>query len=73
MFKFMIVAFCCVNLCEEISGQYRGRYGHPEERGPHFEGDILMTPQGRNGMTSEALRWPKGEIPYEIGNGFSRF
>lgn len=49
-----------------------GRYGNPEERGPYFEGDMLMPLGGRSGMKSEAYRWARGEIPYEISEAFSR-
>jgi hypothetical protein len=43
---------------------------NPEELGLYLEGDI-MARNSRNGLTSEAARWPGGVIPFEIGGYFS--
>ncbi|XP_050736686.1 zinc metalloproteinase nas-4-like [Eriocheir sinensis] len=46
-----------------------------EEVGKHFEGDIILPLPGldRSGLIDEKYRWPNGEVPYEIGDGFSEY
>jgi hypothetical protein len=44
---------------------------NPEELGLYLEGDIMVR-NSRNGLNSEAARWPGGVIPYEIVGYFSK-
>lgn len=46
--------------------------GNPEEQGPYFEGDIIIS-DARNGVRLPGQRWPKGIIPYEIEGKFCEF
>ena len=55
------------------SRKYASLYGNPEERGPYLEGDLLIPLNSKNGIKSQALRWPRGEIPFEIRGSFSKF
>jgi hypothetical protein len=54
-----------------VAAWRNGSEVNPEELGLYLEGDI-MTRNSRNGLTSEAARWPGGVIPYEIGGYFSK-
>lgn len=47
-------------------------YGNPEEQGPYFEGDIIIS-NARNGAVSPKQTWINGIIPYEIDGEFSEF
>jgi hypothetical protein len=45
-----------------------------EEMENYFQGDILPSKTGRNGIISEAARWPNGIIPYTISDeDFSQY
>lgn len=50
---------------------YRRKSGNPEERGPYLEGDLLIPYKSKNGISSQAYRWPNKQIPYEISGKFS--
>ncbi|XP_053667785.1 hatching enzyme 1.2 [Anopheles marshallii] len=42
-----------------------------EELGSYVEGDILIDrPDGRNGLSNTAARWPKGVVPFVISGNF---
>lgn len=47
-----------------------GMIGNPEEQGPYFEGDLIMT-EGRNGVTSATQLWTKAKVPFEMSGSFS--
>lgn len=51
---------------------YKRKSGNPEERGPYLEGDLLIPIKSRNGINSQAYRWPNKQIPYEISGRFSK-
>ena len=44
---------------------------NPEETGPYLEGDLLIPTKGRNGMTSQSLRWKNRVVPYVIRGLYS--
>lgn len=48
-----------------------GMIGNPEEQGPYFEGDLIMT-EGRNGVTSTEQLWTKAIVPFQIAGSFSK-
>lgn len=51
---------------------FRRQSGNPEERGPYLEGDLLIPIKSKNGISSQAYRWPNKQIPYEISGRFSK-
>lgn len=55
------------------SRRYAANHGNAEERGPYLEGDLLIPINPKNGIQLKSLRWPKGQIPYEIIGSFSNF
>ncbi|KAL7629959.1 UNVERIFIED_CONTAM: hypothetical protein RMT77_019922 [Armadillidium vulgare] len=40
------------------------QYGNIDERGPYYQGDILLQPSSRVGINPESLRWPGGVVYY---------
>lgn len=47
------------------------RYGHPEERSGHLEGDILVNMNSRNGLSDARTRWPNKVLPFVIDPHYS--
>lgn len=46
---------------------------NPEELGSYLQGDLLVNrPLGKNGLTDETTRWPKGIVPFKISGNFSK-
>lgn len=48
------------------------KFGHPEERSGQFQGDILIHPTQRNGLSDLNTRWPGGVLPFVIDPTFSK-
>ncbi|XP_041788195.1 zinc metalloproteinase nas-4 isoform X2 [Anopheles merus] len=45
--------------------------GNVEELGSYVEGDMLIDrPEGRNGLSNTATRWPNGVVPFVISGNF---
>lgn len=40
----------------------------PELTAGYFEGDIVLDPQGRNGLINETYRWPDNIVYYFINS-----
>lgn len=40
----------------------------PELTAGYFEGDIVLDPQGRNGLINETYRWPDNTVYYFINS-----
>jgi hypothetical protein len=77
-FTFLIKVLSATTLCaifftQSFAKHVESLYGHPEERGPRFEDDLIMKPTVRNGKKYEPLRWKKREIPFVISSDFSMF
>ncbi|CAG9807550.1 unnamed protein product [Chironomus riparius] len=45
-------------------------FGNPEEQGPYFEGDIIVSNE-RTFFTRQAKKWKHGIIPYKISGSFT--
>jgi len=43
------------------------------EQSGKFEGDIVLTPEQKNGVTDPARLWPNGIVPYDIDSVFSKY
>ncbi|KAJ8916685.1 hypothetical protein NQ315_000330 [Exocentrus adspersus] len=57
---------------EKLDSWNETEHGNPEELGEYAEGDIVFPKQtSRNGMVAGTLRWPNGEVPYEIAGLYS--
>lgn len=67
-----------LNEPNEISGRmleswhHDGMVGNAEEQGNYFEGDIILPPEGRNGVVEAAQKWKNAIVPYEITGSFSK-
>uniref|UniRef100_A0A8W7Q184 Metalloendopeptidase n=1 Tax=Anopheles coluzzii TaxID=1518534 RepID=A0A8W7Q184_ANOCL len=47
--------------------------GNVEELGSYVEGDMLIDrPEGRNGLSNTATRWPNGVVPFVISGNFAK-
>lgn len=58
----------------KVAQWHEGMDVNPEELGNYVEGDILFPSIfGRNGLKSDAARWPNGVIPFMISPYFSEY
>lgn len=48
------------------------RYGNPEERSGHLEGDILVNLNARNGLNDPSTRWANRVMPFTIEPGYCK-
>lgn len=70
----LVFAQICVVRCIEHghTRSNRTRYGHPEERSGHLEGDILGNLKSRNGLNDPNSRWRNKVLPFVIAPGYSK-
>jgi len=52
-----------------IEYSVRNKKGNPEEKGPYFEGDIIIS--GFQRLRKAPKKWSNGTVPYQIAETFS--